>query len=376
MKKFILIPDSFKGTITSLEICEIMKSALLQGFPNAEIISIPVADGGEGTVDAFLSALGGTKETVRVQNPFGEEIDAFYGKIGDVAVVEMAAAAGLPLVANRRNPLRASTYGVGQLMQASLQNGAKTLIIGLGGSATNDGGAGAAAALGVRFYNKANETFVPTGETLHEISHIDCAPAKAHLQNIRMVVMCDIDNPLCGKRGAAAVFGPQKGADEKTVSLLDAGLFHLGTCFKNQMGVDVFSLAGSGAAGGMGGGLHAFFGATLCSGINTILDTVKFDSLLTGTTAVFTGEGRIDGQSLGGKVVVGVGKRCKPHNIPVFAIVGDIADDAHAVYEHGITGIFSINRLAIPFSKAKPRAKEDLRHTMDNLVRCAVQCCL
>lgn len=371
MKKFILIPDSFKGTMSSEEICGIMESAIRKTEPDAEILSIPVADGGEGTVDAFLSAVGGEKRTIPVKGPLFEETSAFYGVIdeGTTAVIEMAACAGLPLIGERRDPIRATTYGVGELIRHAIEHGCKKIILGLGGSATNDGGAGAAAALGVRFLNQEGNPFVPTGGTLCEITKIDCSQCLPALQDTEVIAMCDIDNPLCGPAGAAAVFGPQKGASPEIVPLLDEGLSHLSKVIARDVGLQLSDLPGAGAAGGMGCGAVAFFGARLQMGIETVLDTVRFDSLLPGTDLVFSGEGKIDTQSIRGKVVIGIAKRTQKAGVPLAAIVGDIGDEITDAYRMGVSGIFSINRVAVPFAEAKPRAKQDLFLTVDNIMR-------
>ncbi len=370
MKKIILIPDSFKGTMSSTEICSIMDEQIHRHFPEAQVVSIPVADGGEGSVDSFLTAMGGERISVRVKGPYMEDMDAFYGIVpGNTAVIEMAAAAGLPLVGENRQADRTTTYGVGQLMAHAVKSGVRKLVVGLGGSATNDGGTGAAAALGVRFYNDKGETFIPVGATLKDIARIDTSELLPELRAVELVTMCDIDNPLCGPHGAAAVFGPQKGADPEMVVRLDAGLCHMAEIVKRDLGADILELPGSGAAGGMGGGMVAYFGSRLEMGIETVLNTVGFNDLIQGADLVFSGEGKIDFQSLRGKVVIGVARRTRQFGIPLVAIVGDIGDNIEGAYDEGITGIFSINRVAVPFKEAKPRAKADLALTMDNLMR-------
>jgi glycerate kinase len=373
--KFILVPDSFKGTMSSLEICSIMERVIRRHCPGAEILSIPVADGGEGSVDAFLAACGGEKISLPVKGPYMEDIQGFYGILGRVAggkrtaIIEMAAAAGLPLAGERLNPAITTTYGVGQLLKDAAVRGCKAVIVGLGGSATNDFGAGAAAGAGIRFLDTSGAEFIPTGETLSRIARIDPGGLLPELAAVEITAMCDIDNPLCGPSGAAAVFGPQKGADPDMVALLDGQLRAAAEMAKRELGVDVLTLPGSGAAGGMGGGMAAFFGAHLCSGIETVLDMTGFDDLLPGTDMVFTGEGRIDSQSLRGKVVSGVARRAKAKGVPVTAIVGDIGDGIEPVYEEGVSGVFSINRIARPFSEVRLRAALDLKLTMDNLFR-------
>ena len=370
MNKIILIPDSFKGTMSSSEICEIMASQINRHFPKASIISIPVADGGEGSVDAFLTAMGGEQVWLDVLGPYREDIQAYYGLIpGGIAVVEMAAAAGLPLVGDNKNAERTTTYGVGQLIEHAARSGIQRLVVGLGGSSTNDGGTGAAAALGVRFFNQAGEPFVPVGATLKDIDRIDASGLCPELKKIELVTMCDIDNPLCGPHGAAAIFGPQKGADPAMVERLDQGLMHLATIARRDLGIDVLDLPGAGAAGGMGGGMVAFLGSRLEMGIETVLNTVGFNELLQGADLVISGEGKIDSQSLRGKVVIGVARRTKKMGVPLLAIVGDIGDNLEGAYDEGVTAIFSINRVAVPFKEAKPRARNDLALTLDNLMR-------
>lgn len=370
MNRFIVIPDSFKGTMSSSEICAIMEKVILSHYPDAQVTAIPVADGGEGSVDAFLQAMGGEKVFVPVQGPYGETIQGFYGLLPDrTAVVEMAAAAGLPLVGDNRHAEKTTTYGVGQLMLAAAQAGCRQLIVGLGGSSTNEGGCGAAAAAGVKFYNAAGQEFIPVGETLQDIARIDTSALNPSLKNIPIITMCDIDNPLCGANGAAAVFAPQKGADPECVKMLDAGLQHMSEIVKRDLNKDILNLAGAGAAGGMGGGMVAFFDSTLQMGIETVLDAVQFDQLLETADVVLSGEGKIDQQSLRGKVVIGVARRTKKANVPLWAIVGDIGDDIAAAYEEGVSGIFSINRVAVPYKEARQRAREDLALTVENILR-------
>jgi glycerate kinase len=370
MKKIILIPDSFKGTMSSSEVCSIMKKAILNYFPDAKVLSIPVADGGEGSVDAFLSAVGGKKVPLVVKGPYFEDIPAFYGVLPDgTAVIEMAAAAGLPLVGENRSAGKTTTFGVGQLIAHAAKSGCHKIIVGLGGSATNDGGAGAAAALGIRFLDEGGHEFVPVGETLGKVTSIDTIGLNAALKDIDLITMCDIDNPLCGPHGAAAVFGPQKGASEEEIRLLDQNLSHLAEIIQRDLGKNIRFLPGSGAAGGMGGGMTAFFDSRLQAGIETVLDIVGFDDKVRGADLVFSGEGKLDSQSLRGKVIVGVARRTKKQGVPLIAIVGDIGDQIENIYREGVSAVFSINRVAVPFSEAKQRCKEDLALTMDNLMR-------
>lgn len=371
MEKILLVPDSFKGTLSSRQVCQVMAGQLRRFFPQAQVKSIPVADGGEGSVEAFLAAAGGERRTRTVTGPFGEPVEAFYGILGDgrTAVIEMAACAGLPLAEGRLNPERATTYGVGELLLAAKEAGCTKAILGLGGSCTNDGGVGAAAALGAKFTRADGAAFIPTGGTLGEIAALDVSPVAQALQGMELTAMCDIDNPLYGEAGAAAVFAPQKGADAAMVARLDAGLRHLGQVAARCLGRDFSHLPGAGAAGGLGFGMAAFCGAQLRMGIDAVLDAVGFDSLLPGTDMVFTGEGKIDSQSARGKVVSGVAARCRKAGVPVVAVVGQIGQGFEEMYQQGLTAVFSINRAAQPFAESRFHAGENLALTMENIAR-------
>ncbi len=371
MKKCILVPDSFKGTISSVEVCNIISQEIQQLFPACEVVAIPVADGGEGTVDCFLHAVPQARRVEAVvSGPYGEQCHSFYGRFDDCAVIEMAAAAGLPMVQGRKNPAKTTTYGVGQLIAHALAGGAKRIILGLGGSCTNDGGCGCAAALGVLFYNAHGQTFVPTGETLADIAHIDTAPARRLLQGCSLTAMCDITNPLHGPNGAAYIYAPQKGADPETVAMLDTQLQTLETTIASSLGLqEIGRQPGAGAAGGFGAGVVAFLGGRLQPGIETVLELLSFDNIAAGADAIFTGEGRLDAQSLAGKVVVGVGRRGKTLGIPVYAIVGDVAEDVAAVYQQGVTAVFSTNRRAVPIEIANTTSKADLAAAAQDVLR-------
>ena len=369
MKKIAVVSDSFKGSLTSSEICAIVAEQAARFFPACEIVGLPVADGGEGTVDSFLECMTGEKVLVEVAGPYFTRVESFYGRFGETAIIEMAAAAGLPMVGDDKDPTRTTTYGVGELMRHALEHGAKRIILALGGSATNDGGCGAASAMGTRFYDAAGEVFVPVGGTLSKIARIDNTESQRLLAGVEVVAMCDIDNPMHGQRGAAYVFSPQKGADADMVRLLDAELVALDQTFARELGISVANISGAGAAGAMGAGAVAFFGARLNPGIETVLDTVRFEERVAGADFVITGEGRLDSQSLRGKVVIGVSRRAKRIGIPVFAVVGDVSDDIDEAYREGVTAIFSTNQLAIPFSEAKLRSKQDYHLTIENLFR-------
>lgn len=371
MKKAVIIPDSFKGTVTSTRICEIMGEGIARVFPGCEVRSIPVADGGEGSVDAFLTALGGERVTLRVSGPFGGGVEAYYGLTdgGRTAVIEMAAAAGLPLAGEHPDPSAATTYGVGQLMVDAARRGAEKIIMGLGGSATNDGGCGAAAAAGVQFLNAAGESFVPVGGTLRDVASIDVSGLDSALRSVEIVTMCDIDNPMYGPQGAAHIFGPQKGADAAMVEELDAGLRHLCAVMRRDLGVDVSGLPGAGAAGAMGAGMAAFFGSRLQMGIEAVLDAVDFDREIRDADVIFTGEGKLDSQSLRGKVVIGVARRASAQGKPVIAVVGGADYGVDAVYGEGVSAVFTINRLPQDFALLRGRSEENLAFAFDNILR-------
>ncbi len=369
MKKFVIAPDSFKGSMSSIEVCGIVKTKIKQFYPDSEIVEIPIADGGEGTSDCFVQLLGAHKVTLEATGPYNEKMEGYYARKGDTAILETAMFAGLPLVEERLNPSATTTFGVGTMIRHAVENGCREIIIGLGGSCTNDGGAGMACALGVKFKNKAGEEFIPTGATLGEIANIDTTSAQRLLKDCNITAMCDIDNPMYGKTGAAYVYAPQKGADQEMVLLLDKNLKDLSDTIKSQLGVEVSEIPGSGAAGAMGAGILAFLKGSLKPGIETVLDLVGFDNIIKDADIVFTGEGKIDQQSLRGKVVIGIATRAKSKNVPVIAIVGDVGDGAEAAYEMGVSSIVSINRVALPFEKAKARSKKDLADTVDMVMR-------
>lgn len=370
--KFVLIPDSFKGTLSSTQICNILDEKMKVYFPGAETVSVPVADGGEGSVDAFISAVGGEKVPVTVKNPYFEDMEAYYGLIydGKTAVVEMAACAGLPLVESRKDPRKTTTYGVGELILAAAKSGAKKIIVGLGGSSTNDGGCGAAAAAGVKFYDKDGKEFVPVGGTTADIARIDLSGRDPSLDDVEIVTMCDIDNPMYGPTGAAHIFGPQKGADQSCIRELDEGIKNLSAVIAQTTGTDISKVPGTGAAGAMGAGMIAFFDSRLQMGIQTVLDTVKFDEMITDADYIFTGEGKLDSQSLRGKVVIGIAERAKKQNKNVIAVVGGAEDkEIDAAYDMGVTAVFSINRLPEDFSVSRHHSVESLTYTVDNILR-------
>lgn len=348
--KIIIAPDSFKGSLDSAEISRRIAEGIRRIVPGAELVLMPVADGGEGTVDAFLTGASGTMQFATVHGPLGITVPAAYGLLPDgTGVIEMAAASGLPLVSeNRRNPMRTTTRGTGELILALLDGGCRRIIIGIGGSATNDGGVGMAQALGVSFTDGEGRELGNGGGSLSALARIDRSGIDARLADCEIVIASDVTNPLVGERGASVVYGPQKGATSEMVRVLDANLRHLADMIEAESGLRVHDLPGAGAAGGLGAGLIAFCGARIASGIDTVLDAVGFDAAVSGADLVITGEGRIDGQSVYGKVPVGVATRAcaatrtRPTKLPVVAIVGGIGSGAEAVYGYGIDAIVSI----------------------------------
>ena len=366
--KYIACPDSFKGTMSSLEAAEAVKAGILAADPTAEVIVLPIADGGEGTVDALTAK----RMPAKVMGPDGEYIDSFWGLLdGNIAVIEMAAAAGLPMT-ELHDPEKTTTYGVGELISAALDCGCREFIIGLGGSATNDGGCGMASALGVKFIDRRDDMlgddFVPFGGTLADITGIDVSGIDARIKESKFTVMCDITNPLYGETGAAYVFAPQKGADAEMVKRLDNGLRSLAEVIKRDLGVDTANIPGAGAAGGMGAGCVAFLGAELKSGIDTVLDVRGFDDMLTPDTIVITGEGKFDSQSIGGKAVSGIASRAKAKNVPVIILCGK-AEEVPEAYDMGVTAVFSIHTASRPFEEAMARNAQDMRITAENIAR-------
>lgn len=368
MKKCVVVSDSFKGTVSSREICEIAQRVIPRHFPACEVVCIPVADGGEGTVDCFIQAMGAQRVEVTVTNALGEKSAAAYARLGELAIIEMAAAAGLPQVGALRCPGTATTYGVGELIAHAAHSGCRKILLGLGGSATNDGGCGCAAALGVRFYDADGQSFVPVGDTLGRIARIDTAKADELLRSVEITVMCDVTNPLYGPTGAAYVFAPQKGADAEKVKSLDAGLRHFGDVIRSQLGIDVSRMPGAGAAGGMGAGCVALLGGMIQSGIDAVLDVTGFDRQLEGADLVITGEGRIDSQSADGKVISGVARRTRAKGVPLIAIAGGIADSAGAVYDIGVSAMFSTDRAALPVDMLGARSPGDYEATLSDIM--------
>jgi len=370
MKKTIIISDSFKGSLSSKEISKIFTEKCNQYFPDATVISVPIADGGEGTVEAFASFIEGHYETISVKNLYLEDMEVKYYMSNDnVAFIEVASCAGLPLATNR-NPSITSTFGVGEQIKDAIEKGAKKVILGLGGSATNDAGCGAASALGIKFFEKNRTEFIPTGNTLKNIAYIDINGAKELLKDVEIVAMCDIYNPMHGKQGAAYIYAKQKGADEKMIEELDENLAYLDEFLSTKLHRNVGQIKGSGAAGAFGAGAIAFMHARLKSGIETLLEAVKFDELLDGCDFVFTGEGKVDNQSFYGKAISGIAKHAKENNVPVIVITGSVTDNAESFIDKnlGITCMFTTTRMPLEFSKVKEKAKDFYSVTISNIL--------
>jgi glycerate 2-kinase len=342
--KIVVAIDSFKGCCTTLEAANAVERGLRYYRDDIEVIKVPIADGGEGTVDTLVYALNGTYVEVDVLNPVGKKIKAKYGLLpGNIAVIEMAAASGLPLLMQEEcNPLITTTYGTGQLIQDAMDKGCKTIYLGLGGSATNDGGIGMAQALGVSFKDKLNHEVGFGGKELRKITSIDIKELDSRIKHTEMIILSDVTNPLCGKNGASAIYGPQKGASPEMIELLDHNLRYFGGLIEKQLSIDVLDIPGGGAAGGLGAGLMAFCHAQIFPGVTKVMELIGLEQHVQDADLVITGEGRIDAQTINGKVPVGVARKAKKYGVPVIAIVGSIGEGAGSVYSHGIDAILDI----------------------------------
>lgn len=368
--KIVIAPDSFKESLSALEVATHIRTGFSEVYPDADYVLLPVADGGEGTVEAMVAATGGAVVQLAVTGPLGDPVDAFFGLTGDgkTAIIEMAAASGLMLVPpEARDPLITTTFGVGELIGAALDRGANHFIVGIGGSATNDGGAGMLQALGVRLLDADGKPLGPGGGELARLMTIDVSGLDARLAGCRVEVACDVDNPLIGPRGASAVFGPQKGATPDKVALLDANLGHYAAVIKAALSVDVAQLPGAGAAGGLGAGFKAFLDADLKPGSEIVTTAVGLDAVLADADLVITGEGRIDGQTIHGKTPIGVASVAKRHGKPVIGIAGCLGAEADAVFSHGIDAVFSVLSRSCSLTEAFAEAGDNLRVTARNV---------
>jgi len=370
--RIVIAPDSFKGSLTAAQAAEAMARGAARVFPEAEIQTVPMADGGEGTVEALVAGTGGRIEKRTVTGPLGQPVEAHFGLLGDgkTAVIEMAAASGLLLVPKeKRDPRITTTYGTGELIRAALDLGVERIVVGIGGSATNDGGAGMVQALGGKLL-KADGTPVGFGgAALLELDRIDLTGLDPRLKAVELLVACDVDNPLTGPRGASAVYGPQKGATPEMVELLDRALTHLADVVQRDLGQDRRNEPGAGAAGGLGFGLMSFLGARLRPGIEVVMEAVGIDRILAGATLVLTGEGRTDGQTLAGKVPLGVARRAAAHGVPAVVISGAVTADADALLSHNIAALVSIVSGPMSLEEAMANAGELLERASAHVLR-------
>lgn len=370
MMKIVIAPDSYKESLTAMEVATAIEAGFRQVLPDAEYHKLPMADGGEGTVQSLVDATDGSIIEQRVTGPLGEQVDGFYGLMGDgkTAIIEMAAASGLHLVTpEQRNPLLTTTFGTGELIKAALDKGVEHIIVGIGGSATNDGGIGMAQALGIKMQDaKGNEIGYGGGE-LARLAHIDTRSVDPRLAKIKLEVACDVDNPLCGPKGAAHVFGPQKGATPEMVKQLDANLAHYAEIINNQQDRDVKEMAGAGAAGGLGAALLGLLDASLRPGIDIVMDAVNLTDIVADADLVITGEGRIDSQTIHGKTPIGVARTAKKFHTPVIGIAGCLSDDCDVVYDHGIDAVFSVVPRAMELADALDEAAFNVQMTARNV---------
>lgn len=368
--KIVIAPDSYKESLTALEVANEIEAGFREVFPRAEYLKLPVADGGEGTVQAMIEATNGRRVDVTVTGPLGEPVNAFYGLTGDgqTAVIEMAAASGLALVPNdRRNPYLTTSYGSGELILAALNAGVHNFIIGIGGSATNDGGAGMLQALGVALLDADGKNIAFGGEALSQLDRIDLSNLDSRILQSTINVACDVNNPLCGPQGASAIFGPQKGATPTMVGVLDRCLHHFAQVIKRDLGVDVLDVPGTGAAGGMGAAMIGIMGGKLRPGSEIITEAVGLDDAVKDADLVITGEGRIDGQTIFGKTPIGVARVAKRYGKPVIGIAGCLTKEAPVVYDHGIDVIVSVLFECCSVQDALARGAFNLRLAAKNV---------
>lgn len=344
----VVAPQAFKGSLDALHVGQAIARGVRQVFPQAHVEILPVADGGEGTVRALVQASGGQTVTTRVMGPLQRPVNATWGLMrnGEIAVIEMAAASGLPLIRREeRNPLKTTTFGTGELIKHALDHGVRQIIIGIGGSATNDGGAGMAQALGARFLDRDGQELRPGGGNLGRLERIDVSGLDSRLQNVEVDVACDVNNPLYGPTGATHVYGPQKGADAGMIEYLDTALKHYAEIVSRDVGKDIASIPGGGAAGGLGAGLVAFLNARLRPGVDIVFSAIDIERKIQEADLVFTGEGRMDRQDLYGKAPVAVAALAHRHGVPCIAVVGSTGRDYHVVYDHGIDAVIgTVNR--------------------------------
>lgn len=370
--KIVIAPDSFKESLTALAVAEAIGEGFRRILPQAQYRLVPMADGGEGLVQSIVDATQGEKFSTQVTAPLGNKVSASWGMTGDrqSAVIEMAEASGLHLVpTDKRNPLISTSYGTGELISTALDKGLRRIILGIGGSATNDGGVGMLQALGAKFVDKTGKSLSFGSAALADLAQIDMSGLDPRLQETRIEVACDVDNPLCGEHGASAVFGAQKGATKADIQRLDAALRHFAEQVQAQLGIDIQTPKGAGAAGGMGGGLMLLPQVRLRSGIQMVIEAVDLAAAIADADIVVTGEGRMDGQSVHGKTPIGVAKLAKSAGKPVIAIVGSLREDYPAVYEAGIDAVFPIIRQINSLENTLQAGRENLISTAENVAR-------
>ncbi|AGE87234.1 glycerate kinase [Cronobacter sakazakii] len=364
LKKIVIAPDSFKESLSAMDVAKAIEAGFREIYPQAHYVCVPMADGGEGTVEAMVAATGGQIITTPVTAPLGNKVDSFFGLLGDgeTAVVEMAAASGLHLVPTaQRDPRITTSYGTGELILAALERGVKAIIIGIGGSATNDGGAGMMQALGARFLDGEGRELAPGGAALARLERLDLSALDPRLAQVSVTAACDVDNPLCGEKGASAVFGPQKGATPEMVSELDTALRRFGEQLEAATGKAIISAPGAGAAGGMGAALLGMLNAELRPGIEIVIESLGLAQAVRDADLVITGEGRLDSQSIHGKTPVGVARVAKQFQRPVVAIAGSLTPDYQIVHEHGIDAAFSVIDRIVTLQEALDDAERNLR---------------
>lgn len=375
MKKdlvIVLAPDSFKESMTAKEVCEAMERGIRKANSQIRCIHVPMADGGEGTMQSLVDATGGRVYSKEVVGPLGNNVVAEYGILGngEIGVIEMASASEIHLVdSEKRNPLITTTFGTGQLIKACLDKGVKKLLIGIGGSATNDGGAGFIQALGGRLLDENGDDLSYGGGALAKLHTIDLSNLDERLKYVSVEVACDVNNPLCGKEGASYVFGPQKGATREMIEILDQNLSHYAEVIKEQLGKDVISKAGAGAAGGLGAGLMAFLDVKLKSGIEMVIEYANLEEKVRDADMVWTGEGSIDFQTQYGKTPLGVAMIAKKYNKPVIALAGRVGNDIDVLYDKGIDAIFGIMRGVTSIEEALVKGPENVEKTSENIIR-------
>ena len=373
LRKIVVAADSFKGSLSSVEVAGSVASAIREVLPGCEVVEVPVADGGEGTVDALVAAMNGSIVTCTVHDSLMRPVIADYGILGDgqTAVMEMASASGLTLLSSsERNPMITTTFGTGELIKDALEKGCTKFLIGIGGSATNDAGTGMLQALGYRFLNREDEELVAIGATLKDIDKIDCTNVLPQVKNVHFIVACDVNNPFSGEHGAACVFAPQKGADAEMVRALDTGMKHFSDVIKEQTGENVDQTPGAGAAGGMGGAFLAFLDAELKSGVRMILDALNFEQVVCGADLIITGEGKLDRQTMMGKTPAGVLDVARRQGIPVIAIGGSV-EDADLLNDYGFQAVFPLLPAPVSLEKAmeKEYATGNIRRTIKQIMR-------